>query len=298
MSTLTRRISVTIAGLYRFGSGERSLQMLSLPSLPGSPVRLVRHFKTVEPFEAAGLIRPGSTVAVGWLGDGLATALADAFVARTQPSDLTIVYSETHREGRNHGLNLLAHEGLVRRVVGGQWHPVPGLQAMAKANRIEAYRLPVGIINRLFRDIAEGLPGHVSRTGLGTSTDPRNGGGRLNRRTREALVRLVRPAGDEALLFHGFPIDVACIGVCFMEGTAAVAMTRDSMTIARAAHKSGGLVIAQVDRVGTLEKLPPGQVIVPDTLIDILLPADTREKAWETFSSPGGPAPGSRRLTD
>jgi propionate CoA-transferase len=272
--------------------------MLSLPSQPGSPIRLARHWKNVEPSEAAGLIRQGSTVAVGWLGDSLATAVADSFVRQTKPSDLTIVYSETHREGRNHGLNLLAHEGLVRRVVGGQWHPVPGLHAMAKANRVEAYSLPVGIINRLFRDIAEGLPGHLTRTGLGTSTDPRNGGGRLNRRTREALVRLVRPAGDEALLFRGFPIDVACIGVGFMEGSAAIAMTRESMTIARAAHKSGGLVIAQIDRVGTMDRLPPGQVIVPDTLIDVLLTADTRDRVWETFSSPAGTARGPRLPTE
>ncbi len=241
--------------------------MLSLPSYPGQDVRPVRHWKTTSAADAARLIRPGTTVGVGWLGDGLATALADAFLASLQPDNLTIVYGATKGEGRNHGLNLLAHEGLVRRVVGSQWHPVPALQAMAVTNLIEAYSLPVGVINRLFRDIAEGLPGHLSRSGLGTFTDPRNGGGRLNRRTQEQLVRLVRPAGDEALLFQGFPIDVALIGVGFMEGTAAIVMTRDSMTIARAARKSGGLVIAQVDRIGTLERPPPGQVVVPE-LVD------------------------------
>jgi propionate CoA-transferase len=260
--------------------------MLSLPSQPGPPTRLARHWKTATASEAAGLIGPGTTIAVDWVSDVLAAALVDAFASRGAPSDLTIVYGATHGDGRTHGLNLLARQGLVRRVVGGQWHPVPGLQALAAANLIEAYSLPVGIINRLFRDIAEGLPGHLSRAGLGTFADPRNGGGRLNRRTREQLVRLVRPAGDEALLFHGFPIDVALIGVAFMAGTAAIAMTRDSMTIARAARKGGGLVIAQTDRIGTLDKLSPGQIEVPDTLVDVLVTVDRRERIWETFSRP------------
>ena len=233
------------------------------------------------------MIRSGATVAVGWLSDGLASAMAGAFLTKQQPVGLTVVYSETHGDGRIHGLNLLAHEGLVRRVVGGQWYPVPALQALASNNRIEAYSLPVGVINRLFRDIAEGLPGHLSRTGLGTFADPRNGGGRLNRRTREQLVRLVRPAGDEALLFHGFPIHVAVIGVAFMEGTGAIAMTRDSMMIALAARKSDGLVIAQIDRIGTLERLPPGYVEAPQTLLDVLVEPDADGgRTPETF----GPA--------
>lgn len=253
----------------------------------GSDIRPLRHWKNASSAEAAGLIRSGSTIAVGWISDGMATALVDAFVSGAQPNDLTIVYGTTKGEGRTHGLNLLAHVGLVRRVVGGQWHPVPQLQALAAANLIEAYSLPVGVINRLFRDIASGLPGHLSRSGLGTFTDPRNGGGRLNRRTQEQLVRLVRPAGDEALLFRGFPIHVALIGVGFMEGTAAIAMTRESKTIAEAVRQNGGIVIAQLDQIGTLDKLPPGKVVVPDTLVDILIAADVHERAMETFS----PAP-------
>ncbi|HEX3576669.1 MAG TPA: CoA-transferase [Rhodopila sp.] len=247
-------------------------------------MRPPRHWKTASAAEAAGLIQPATTVAVGWLSDDLAGAMAEGFFAHGRPDNLTIVYSSTHGDGRNHGLNLLAHEGLVRRVVGGQWHPVPALQALANANRIEAYSLPAGVINRLFRDVAEGLAGHLSRSGLGTFTDPRNGGGRLNHRTREQLVRLVHPAGDEALLFRGFPIDAALIGVAFMEGTAAIAMTRDSLAIARAARTCGGLVIAQVNRIGTLNKLPPGQVVVPDTLVDVLLEAGPHDRAWETFA--------------
>ena len=174
--------------------------MLSLPFEPGPSIGLPRHWKTATAAEAVTLIRSGATVAVCWVSDGLATALADSFAIRTEPNDLTIVYAATQGEGRNHGLNLLAHEGLVRRVVGGQWHPVPGLQALVAANRIEAYSLPVGVIKRLFRDLAEGLPGHLSRSGLGTSADPRNGGGRLNRRGAAQPAR--RPRDRTVVLWR------------------------------------------------------------------------------------------------
>jgi propionate CoA-transferase len=259
--------------------------MLSLPTQPAPPIQLLRHWKTVSADEATALIPSGSTIAAGWLGDTLACALQSAYLARRNPRDLTVIYAATRGEGRTHGLNLLAKEGLVRRVIGGQWHPVPGLHALATSNRIEAYSLPVGVINRLFRDIAAGLSGHLSRSGIGTFTDPRHGGGRLNRFTRKDVVKLVHAAGEEALLFSTFPIDVALIGIGFMEGTGEIVMTRDAMVMARAAHKSGGIVIAQVNRIGTIDKLPPGQVEAPDTLVDVLVSGDGQDRNWETFAS-------------
>lgn len=259
--------------------------MLSLPVRAGSDATPLRQWKLASPDKAAELIRSGTTVAVGWLGDRLATALEATFHASGHPRDLTIVYATTQGDGRTHGLNHLAHIGLVRRVIGGQWHPVPGLQALANAEQIEAYSLPAGVIKRLFRDIGAGLHGHLSRSGLGTFADPRHGGGRMNGRTREELVHVVHPAGEEALMFRGFPIGVALVSIAFMEGTAAIAMTRDTMAIARAAQVSGGLVIAQVDRVGTLDKLAPGQIVVPDGLVDVLVAADPRDRLGETFSS-------------
>src|SRR5271157_341874 len=254
--------------------------MLSLPSQPDPVVRQLRHWKAASAVDAVALVRSGATVAVGWLGDSVASALQAAFLERRQPRDLTVVYAATQGNGRTHGLNMLAEEGLVRRVIGGQWHPVPGLQALAVSDRIEAYSLPGSMINRLFRDIASGQSGYLTRNGIGTFTDPRHGGGRLNRRTQQDVVRLVHAAGEEALLVRAFPIDVALIGVGFLEGTAEIAMTRDAMAMARAARTSGGIVIAQTDRIGTLDKLSPGLVLAPDALVDVLVAADPRDRGW------------------
>jgi propionate CoA-transferase len=234
--------------------------------------------------DAAGSIHSDATVAVGWLGDSLGSALRSAFLSRRKPRDLTLIYGATQGNGRTHGLNMLAEEGLVRRVIGGQWHPVPALHTLAISNRIEAYSLPVGVINRLFRDVAAGVTGHLSRSGIGTFADPRHGGGRLNRATVEDVVRLVHVAGEEALLYRTFPIEAALIAVAFLHETGEIAMTRDAMAIARAARKSGGIVIAQTDRIGTLDKLPPGQVVAPDTLVDLLVTAPRQDRTRETFA--------------
>jgi len=60
-------------------------------------------------------------------------------------------------------LNRFGHAGLVKRVGGGHWGLVPKLQAPATSGAIDSYNLPQGVITHLFREIAAGKPGTLSR---------------------------------------------------------------------------------------------------------------------------------------
>ncbi|GJE61850.1 acyl CoA:acetate/3-ketoacid CoA transferase [Methylobacterium trifolii] len=237
--------------------------------------------KIVSADEAIAIIRDGDMVAVsGFVGigtpDELILALARRFEATGTPTGLGLMFAAAPGDGRDRGLNKLAHAGLVRRVVGGHWALVPKLAALALDDRIEAYNLPLGVVSHLYRDIANHGPGHLTKVGLRTFVDPRLGGGKLNASTTEDLVSLVELGGEPWLHYKAFPIHIALIRGTTADPAGNVTMEREALTLdnlaaAMAARNSGGFVIAQVERIAEAGSLNPREVQIPGVLVDCVV---------------------------
>ncbi len=271
--------------------------------------------KFISAREAAQLIPDGASVGIGGMGlsgwpEEIACAIRDNFRETGHPKDLYLRQASAmgdHGYGNQfygwekekypeslpapegvRGASRLgeAGPGLVTRWDGAHVQSAHALNDLAAQGKIVGNCLPQGVAINLWREIAAGRPGLITKVGLGTFVDPRVEGGRMNEQTTTDAAKLIEFGGEEFLFYEAKPLDVALLrgtvadengNISFMhEG-----IINEGLSIAQAAHNSGGIVIVQVEYLTQNGTLAPKDVKIPGILVDYVVQAKDPMSSWQ-----------------
>lgn len=250
--------------------------------------------KFITAREAAKLIPDGATVGLAGMGlagwaEEVACAIRDNFKETGHPCNLNLKQGSAMGDWKERGVTRLgeAGPGLVTRWSGAHVGSAFTLRDLAVENKLQCHCLPQGVIVNLWREIAAGRPGLLTKVGLGTFVDPRIEGGKMNSSTTDELVELVEFNGEEYLFYKSFPLNVA-----LLRGTTAdengnitfenEGFINEGLAVATAAKNSGGIVIVQVEYLTKKGTLKPKDVKIPGILVDYVVLATDKNACWQT----------------
>ena len=239
----------------------------------------------------AALVPNGATVVTDGMtlmgvADEVLARIESSFLSTGAPNQLTWVQA-AGQSNREIGMSRMAHQGLVKRVIGSHWGLTPKMGDLLGRDEAECICLPQGQLSTLYRTIAAGRPGQLSTVGLGTFVDPRVDGGRFNDSAKanvdpEEYVQFVDFDGQEYLRYKPIKLDVAIIRGAVIDKLGNLSHREevsglDALAIAQAVHNCGGIVIAQVKEIVEPGEIRARDVTVPAVLVDYAAVTTDRE---------------------
>lgn len=253
--------------------------------------------KVISAAEAAALIRDGDSVLASGSGGGHAIpeavleAIEARYLAEGAPGRLTLIHVVGLGDRVHKGVARFRHPGMLKRSITSALIDSPPLIDLAFADAFESYTLPQGVLSQIFRDMAAGRPGLITRTGLHTFVDPRHGGARQSPSATEDLVELMTIDGEEYLRFKPFPIDVAILRGTTADEDGNVSMEQEAifgemLSSAQATRRGGGIVVVQVKRMAKRGTLPAKTVKIPGILVDYVVVDPEQRQTYATDYNP------------
>ena len=247
--------------------------------------------------QAVDLIKDSDTLIVGGNGgtgaaETVLVALEQRFLSGAGPHLLTLINITGVGAVTEKGICHLAHEGMIARVIGGNFGLQVPFMRLVRDELIDAYNFPQGVMSQLCRAMAAKHPGVLTHVGIDTYMDPRQDGGRMNARTTLPLVELVEVLGQQWLLYHvPNPPDFAIIRGTSADEDGYISMehegtTREDLSIAQAVHNAGGTVICQVKRIVKRGSIHPQMVKIPGFLIDHVVLDPDQMQTYGTAHDP------------
>ena len=237
--------------------------------------------------EAASWVKDGDCITTsGFVASGMpearTKALEQRFLETGSPRNLTLFYAAAQGNRDGSGADHFAHEGMLKRVIGGHYNMVPELGKLITTNKLEAYNLPQGTLSQLYRDIAGHKLGTITHVGMNTFADPRIEGGKLNEATTEDIVEVVEILGEERLLYKAQKFNIGFIRGTYADENGNVTLehectTTEATSIAQAVKNCGGKVVVQVKKVVQEGCLDPKLVKIPGIYVDAVVVCEDKQ---------------------
>lgn len=230
------------------------------------------------------MVKDGMTLGIGgFVGFGipeeLLVALKERYLETKSPRDLTLFHTAAVGDGKERGCNHLGHEGLVKKLYCAHIGLEPKLNKLTVENKVATYMVPQGVTTHLLRAIAGGKVGVLTHVGLKTFADPRIEGCKVNDAARaipEDVVELHTLCNREQLLYKSFPINICFIKASFGDTDGNLSLIKegahaDQLEMAAATKNSGGIVIAQVEKIVEAGTIHPQEVKVHGIMVDYIV---------------------------
>ena len=246
--------------------------------------------------EAAAMIADNSNVCtVGMTlvsaSESILEAIESRFLETGSPKGLTLVHS-CGQSDRDRGVQHFAHEGMLKKIIGGHWGLQPKMMKLIAENKVLAYCIPQGQFAQLYRSMAGGEPGKITKVGLGTFVDPRLDGGKMNEITKKEpdISEVIVINNEEYMWYKPIPIDYCIIRGTYVDengnlSTEEEAMNLEVISAVLACKKFGGKVIAQAKQKVNAGSIHCKKVTVPGVFIDYVVICDNPEKNHRQTSS-------------
>lgn len=242
------------------------------------------------------LLKSNSFVLIdGFVGIGvpeeLLISIENSFLKNAYPNSLSIMFVAGFGDGKTKGLCHLAHEGLIKKAIGGHWGLGGSrLSNLVNENKIEGHNFPQGVLAQMIRDMAAKKSGTLSKVGLGTFVDPDLQGGKVNSITKKELVSKITLNNEENLFFH---VPTKKIDYALLKGSSAdedgnisfenEALFLEGFHMAAATKNSGGKVIVQVEKILKAGSIQPKDVKIPSILVDYVVIAEDPKNHMQTY---------------
>ena len=203
-----------------------------------------------------------------------------SFLEEGHPNNLTYLHTCGQASaGKPGGMQYIAHEGLLKRVIGGHWGQSSNMMKLITENKIEAFNLPQGQMANMFHSMALREPGKLSKVGLGTYIDPRIEGGKMNQCAKDSgydTVAIVTVDGEEYIQYKPVPVDTLLIRGTYADENGNISTEKEAMVLeilpaVMATKRWGGKVICQVERIVKNGSIGPKDVVVPGVLVDAVV---------------------------